>query len=53
VRQRLTRFLAKEQGATAIEYGMIASFIAIAIVGVLLAIGPALSNIFMQVQNNL
>ena len=40
---RLTR---DESGATAIEYGLIASLIAVAIVGVMLTLGPALSGIF-------
>jgi len=47
------RFLKKDEGATAIEYGLIASLIAVAIVGVLLTLGPALSNVFQQVQNAL
>ena len=46
-------FLREEKGATAIEYGLIASLIAVAIVGVLLTLGPALSGVFQTVQNNL
>lgn len=49
----MIRFLKKEEGATAIEYGLIASLIAVAIVGVLVTLGPALSGIFQTVQNNL
>ncbi len=47
------RFLKNDQGATAIEYGLIASLIAVAIVGALLALGPALSGLFNQVTGNL
>ena len=49
----IARFLSKDKGATAIEYAFIASMIAVVIVGALLAIGPTLSNIFMNVQNDL
>ncbi|MDX2027913.1 MAG: Flp family type IVb pilin [Alphaproteobacteria bacterium] len=51
--RHITRFLKKDEGATAIEYGLIASLIAVAIVGVLVTLGPALSGIFQTVQNNL
>ena len=50
---KIIRFLKDEQGATAIEYGLIASLIAVAIVGVLLTLGPALKGVFQTVQNNL
>lgn len=49
----IKRFMKEEKGATAIEYGLIASLIAVAIVGVLVTLGPALSNTFQTVQNNL
>ena len=50
---QITRFLKNEEGATAIEYGLIASLIAVAIVGVLLTLGPTLSGAFQTVQNDL
>jgi pilus assembly protein Flp/PilA len=50
---KLIRFVKEEKGATAIEYGLIASLIAVAIVGVLLTLGPALSAVFQSVQNAL
>ncbi len=50
---KLIRLMKNEEGATAIEYGLIASLIAVAIVGVLLTLGPALSGVFTTVQNNL
>ncbi|MGE0109126.1 MAG: Flp family type IVb pilin [Bdellovibrionales bacterium] len=49
----LTRFLKEEDGATAIEYGLIASLIAVAIVGVLALLGPKLSAVFGKVSDNL
>ena len=49
----MIRFLSKDEGATAIEYGLIASLIAVAIVGVLVTLGPALKGVFQTVQNNL
>lgn len=39
-------YLQSEEGATAIEYGLIAGGIALAIVGALFAFGDQLSNIF-------
>jgi pilus assembly protein Flp/PilA len=50
---KLIRLMKNEDGATAIEYGLIASLIAVAIVGVLLTLGPALSGVFLKVQNSL
>lgn len=49
----ITRFLRDEEGATAIEYGLIASLIAVAIVGVLVTLGPQLKAVFQKVQDNL
>lgn len=48
-----TRFLKEEEGATAIEYGLIASLIAVAIVTVLTALGPQLEAVFLKVKNSL
>jgi len=50
---KLIRFVKNEEGATAIEYGLIASLIAVAIVGVLVTLGPKLSGVFTTVQTNL
>ena len=49
----LTRFLKEEEGATAIEYGLIASLIAVAIVAVLLTGGDRLTAVFTTVESNL
>jgi pilus assembly protein Flp/PilA len=42
-----------EHGAVAIEYALIAAIITIAIVAALTSIGTQLSNIFLNVNNNL
>lgn len=47
------RFLKDESGATAIEYGLIASLIAIAIIAVLGTLGGNLSSKFNQVATEL
>jgi pilus assembly protein Flp/PilA len=47
---KLIRLLKNEDGATAIEYGLIASLIAVAIVAVLTTLGGALSGVFQKVQ---
>jgi pilus assembly protein Flp/PilA len=47
-----TRVPAKQEGATAIEYGLIAGLIAVLIVGALLVIGPDLGTIFGNVQDS-
>lgn len=49
----MRNFLRSEDGATAIEYGLIASLIAVAIVGVLLTLGPQLRSVFQTVSDNL
>ncbi|NQU60920.1 MAG: Flp family type IVb pilin [Rhodospirillales bacterium] len=41
-----------EQGATAIEYGLIAAFIALIIIGGVTLVGTDLSNVFNQVGNS-
>ena len=47
-----TRFAEDESGATAIEYAMIAAFIAIAIVGAVTSLGTTLSGIFTNVNSD-
>ncbi len=44
------RFLNDESGATAIEYGLIAALIAIAIIATVGALGSAISSKFTYVQ---
>jgi pilus assembly protein Flp/PilA len=49
----LAKFLRDERGATAIEYCLIASFIALAIVVTVQGIGPQLNTKFTSVNNSL
>jgi pilus assembly protein Flp/PilA len=53
MRRILTPFLKQDDGATAIEYGFIASLIAVAIVGTLLTLGPTLAGAYQIVANDL
>jgi pilus assembly protein Flp/PilA len=45
----ITRFQKDESGATAIEYGLIAGFVSIAIIAGLIVIGPKLTLIFNKI----
>jgi pilus assembly protein Flp/PilA len=47
------RFVKNEDGATAIEYALIASLIAVALVGILSSLGTALSSEFSEVSTAL
>jgi pilus assembly protein Flp/PilA len=47
------RFASDESGATAIEYGMIAALIAVAIIATLRTVGTSLTAKFTQISNNL
>ena len=47
------RFAKDESGATAIEYGLIAAGIAVAIIAAVFAIGDELNNFFVAVQTKL
>ena len=49
----VTRFMSDESGATAIEYGLIAALVAVAIASVLPLLGGKLKNTFDNVQQNL
>jgi pilus assembly protein Flp/PilA len=49
----LTRFLSDEHGATAIEYGLIAAGIAVAIIAVVQGLGTNLNTTFGSVQTAL
>jgi pilus assembly protein Flp/PilA len=51
--QHIKKFLANESGATAIEYALIASLVAVAIIGVLGTLGKNIANTFNEVANNL
>lgn len=47
------RFLKDESGATAIEYGLIAALIALAIIGVVTTLGGQLSDTFKAVEDGI
>jgi pilus assembly protein Flp/PilA len=53
ISRSVSRFLRDESGATAIEYCLIATGIAFAIIGTVQAIGPQLSTKFTSVNNSL
>jgi pilus assembly protein Flp/PilA len=48
--KRLISFLKDEEGATAIEYGLIAALLSIAIVATVTAVGTELNLVFGKVQ---
>lgn len=50
---QLKQLWANEEGATAIEYGLIAALISVAIVGVLALVGPQLASTFGTVNTKL
>ena len=52
-RLMLLRFAACEQGATAIEYALIASGLSMAIVGAVNALGPTLNAKYVSVSSAL
>jgi len=47
------RFLKDESGATAIEYGLIAALIAVAIIGGVTALGGSVDSTFQKVETEL
>lgn len=53
VKSRVRAFFANSDGATAIEYGLIAAGIAVAIVAAVFALGNQISNFFNEIGNNL
>lgn len=53
MRNLIWNFIVNEQGATAIEYGLIAAGIAVAIIAVVQGLGTNLSNTFSTVSSSL
>ena len=49
----VTRFVKDQSGATAIEYGLIAAGISVAIIAVVQGLGTKLTATFQKVSNNL
>ncbi|BCJ92036.1 components of type IV pilus, pilin subunit [Terrihabitans soli] len=48
-----TRFLKDESGATAIEYGLIAAIVSVAIIAALQFVGGELGNVFNYIGDQL
>ncbi len=46
----MKRFLRGEEGATAVEYGLMVALIAVAIIGTVTALGLGLDALFGQVE---
>ena len=49
----IVSFLRDERGATAIEYGLLAALIAVAVIGGMKAVGTQLNGTYTNVQTNL
>lgn len=47
----LSRFAADQSGATAIEYGLIAALISVALIGAISALAPKIAAVFEQVAS--
>ena len=47
------RFMKDEAGATAIEYGLIAALISVAIIGAVTSVGTELTSVFNNIQGAL
>ena len=48
--KQVKRFMRDEEGATAIEYGLIVGLIAVVMIGALIVIGPALGGIWDKAE---
>jgi len=53
ITNRLLRFLADTRGATAIEYGLFAALISLAMIAALSATGDGIKNTFTVIANTL
>src|ERR1700754_2641745 len=53
VKHHIKRFLANKSGATAIEYGLIAAGIALAIIAIVNGLGSNLNSKFTSINNSL
>ena len=49
----IARFVKNESGATAIEYGLIAALISVAIIGAVTSLGSTLDTTFTTIDNAL
>lgn len=53
MRHLLHLFINDQSGVTAIEYGLIASLVAVAIIGAVSTLGTKLTTVFTQVSGSL
>jgi pilus assembly protein Flp/PilA len=51
--QKLINFFKEEEGATAVEYGIMVAAIAAVIIGVVIAVGGKTNNAFNAVSTNM
>lgn len=51
--KNIAKFLKDENGATAIEYGLIAALISVAAIGAMSALGTQLTTLFGNIKTNL
>jgi pilus assembly protein Flp/PilA len=49
----MIKLLKNEDGATAIEYGLIAALVAVAAIGAMTSVGTSLTGIFNKVSSSL
>jgi pilus assembly protein Flp/PilA len=53
LKQHFTQFLSDEQGATAIEYGLLAALISVVIIAAVTTLGTNLKGIFTTIATKL
>jgi pilus assembly protein Flp/PilA len=51
--ERIIRFFKDEEGATAVEYGLMVALIAVAIIGTVTLLGGGLNTLFTTITNAL
>ncbi len=52
MKQLVLRFMREEEGATAVEYGLMVALIAVVIIGAVTTLGTNLSTTFTNVANS-
>lgn len=53
MKHQILKFLSDESGATAIEYGLIATGIALAIIAAVTSVGSSLNGVFTSISTSL
>jgi pilus assembly protein Flp/PilA len=53
LKHQILKFLSDESGATAIEYGLIATGIALAIIAAVTSVGSSLNGVFTSISTSL